>query len=157
MVASAAPARVTDSLHRLWVFDFDWTVVDENSDTWIHRCAPGGSLPPSVKNAYVAPDWVGYMNRVLGFLAQHGVTADDVRAQLEVRHEDMPYLLHSGCPFWLSGWLFPCGASPRVSVRPWWPEGSSQCLLVWGPGATVLPFTTTATRRAAALLPLGAG
>ncbi|GLC41808.1 hypothetical protein PLESTM_001241800 [Pleodorina starrii] len=83
--APTAPASPTaEEFHRLWVFDFDWTVVDENSDTWIHRCAPGGVLPPAIKDSYVAPDWVGYMNRVLGFLAQQGVTADDLRAQLQV-------------------------------------------------------------------------
>ncbi|GLC60957.1 hypothetical protein PLESTB_001699900 [Pleodorina starrii] len=83
--APTAPASPTgEELHRLWVFDFDWTVVDENSDTWIHRCAPGGVLPPAIKDSYVAPDWVGYMNRVLGFLAQQGVTADDLRAKLQV-------------------------------------------------------------------------
>ncbi|EFJ46483.1 hypothetical protein VOLCADRAFT_33391, partial [Volvox carteri f. nagariensis] len=68
----------------LWVFDFDWTVVDENSDTWIQRCAPGGALPPAVKDSYIPPDWVGYMNRVLSFLAEHGVTPNDLQAQLQV-------------------------------------------------------------------------
>ncbi|PNW73435.1 hypothetical protein CHLRE_14g631850v5 [Chlamydomonas reinhardtii] len=54
---------------RLWLFDFDYTIVDDNSDTWIHRCAPGGQLPSAVRDSYVAPDWIGYMNRVLSHLA----------------------------------------------------------------------------------------
>ncbi|GIL57330.1 hypothetical protein Vafri_12592 [Volvox africanus] len=84
MATRGTSTTPTSLLPRLWVFDFDWTVVDENSDTWIHRCAPGGSLPPALRNSYVPPDWVGYMNRVLEFLAQKGVTADDLRAQLQV-------------------------------------------------------------------------
>lgn len=51
------------------LFDFDYTIVDDNSDTWIHRCAPGGQLPSAVRDSYVAPDWIGYMNRVLSHLA----------------------------------------------------------------------------------------
>ncbi|GLI67566.1 hypothetical protein VaNZ11_011792 [Volvox africanus] len=84
MATKGTPTTPTSVLPRLWVFDFDWTVVDENSDTWIHRCTPGGSLPPALRNSYVPPDWVGYMNRVLDFLSQKGVTADDLRAQLQV-------------------------------------------------------------------------
>ncbi|KAG2447992.1 hypothetical protein HYH02_007020 [Chlamydomonas schloesseri] len=60
------PAPTAD---RLWLFDFDYTIVDDNSDTYIHRCAPGGQLPPAVRDSYVAPDWIGYMNRVLSHLA----------------------------------------------------------------------------------------
>ncbi|KAG2486783.1 hypothetical protein HYH03_014582 [Edaphochlamys debaryana] len=82
-MAPEAP-RAQTPLRRLWLFDFDWTVVNENSDTWIHRAAPGGSLPAAVADSYVAPDWIGYMNRVLSYLAEQGISAEDVRKQLEI-------------------------------------------------------------------------
>ncbi|PNH08281.1 putative phosphatase phospho2 [Tetrabaena socialis] len=81
------------------VFDFDWTVVDENSDKWIRRCMPGGAaLPADVAGSYVAPDWVGFMNRVLGCLAQHGVTLDDLRAELQEAEE--AEVLRAACVPW---------------------------------------------------------
>lgn len=84
MPTAASPGKPTAEVPRLWVFDFDWTVVNENSDTWIHRCAPGGSLPTAVENSYVSPDWIGYMNLVLTFLAKQGVSAEKLRAKLQV-------------------------------------------------------------------------
>lgn len=36
----------------LFVFDFDHTVVDANSDTWIYKCLENEALPNAVKSTY---------------------------------------------------------------------------------------------------------
>uniref|UniRef100_A0A8D0BX51 Kelch like family member 23 n=2 Tax=Salvator merianae TaxID=96440 RepID=A0A8D0BX51_SALMN len=53
----------------LLVFDFDHTIVDENSDTWIVRCAPASKLPDEIKNSYQKGLWTEYMGRVFRYLA----------------------------------------------------------------------------------------
>jgi len=41
----------------LFVFDFDHTVLDANSDTAIYRALPGGALPDAVKALYRPGQW----------------------------------------------------------------------------------------------------
>lgn len=67
----------------LVVFDFDHTVVHANSDTWVHKAAPGGCLPPSVKDLYRDGDWTGFMNQIFAYMSTQGVTADQMRAVME--------------------------------------------------------------------------
>ncbi|XP_055010698.1 pyridoxal phosphate phosphatase PHOSPHO2 isoform X2 [Boleophthalmus pectinirostris] len=67
----------------LMVFDFDHTVVDDNSDTWVIRCLPGGTLPDSVKNSYRKGHWTEYMGNVLKYIGEQNVTPDQIRSELE--------------------------------------------------------------------------
>jgi phosphoserine phosphatase len=48
----------------LYVFDFDHTIVDQNSDIFIYRALPGGILPDHIKESYVTGKWTEYMQRV---------------------------------------------------------------------------------------------
>lgn len=36
----------------LLVFDFDNTIIDDNSDTWIVQCAPEKKLPIELQDSY---------------------------------------------------------------------------------------------------------
>ncbi|XP_013887156.1 pyridoxal phosphate phosphatase PHOSPHO2 [Austrofundulus limnaeus] len=67
----------------LMVFDFDHTVVDNNSDTWVIKCLPGQTLPDSVKNSYRKGHWTEYMGRVMNYIGDQGVGPDRVRGVLE--------------------------------------------------------------------------
>ncbi|KAM9366230.1 pyridoxal phosphate phosphatase PHOSPHO2 [Symphorus nematophorus] len=67
----------------LMVFDFDHTVVDDNSDTWVIRCLPGQALPDSVKNSYRKGHWTEFMGRVMNYIGDQEVSPDRVRSVME--------------------------------------------------------------------------
>ncbi|KAM8806534.1 PHOP2 phosphatase, partial [Eudromia elegans] len=63
----------------LLVFDFDHTIIDENSDTWIVKCAPEKKLPSELRNSYCPGHWTDYMGRVFAYLGDSGVREDEMR------------------------------------------------------------------------------
>lgn len=63
----------------LLVFDFDHTIVDENSDTWIVKCAPNSKLPDEIRNSYRQGHWTEYMSRVFRYLGDSGVTEEEIK------------------------------------------------------------------------------
>ncbi|XP_074001534.1 pyridoxal phosphate phosphatase PHOSPHO2 [Numenius arquata] len=63
----------------LLVFDFDHTIVDENSDTWIVKCAPEKKLPNGLRNSYQPGHWTEYMGRVFAYLGDNGVKEDEMK------------------------------------------------------------------------------
>lgn len=67
----------------LVVFDFDHTVVDDNSDIWVLRCAPEKCVPAWLKASYERGRWTEYMGRVLSYLRDQSVCPDTVRSVLE--------------------------------------------------------------------------
>lgn len=67
----------------LMVFDFDHTVVDDNSDTWVIRCLPDQTLPDSVKNTYRKGHWTEFMGRVMNYIGDQQVSPDRVRSVME--------------------------------------------------------------------------
>ncbi|XP_070686086.1 pyridoxal phosphate phosphatase PHOSPHO2 [Pempheris klunzingeri] len=67
----------------LMVFDFDHTVVDDNSDTWVIRCLPDKTLPDSVKNSYRKGHWTEFMGRVMSYIGDQEVSPDRVRSVME--------------------------------------------------------------------------
>ena len=59
----------------LVVFDFDETIVNCNSDTFINALAPGGTIPDTIWNSFLDDnDWTAYMQQVFGYLHRSGVT-----------------------------------------------------------------------------------
>uniref|UniRef100_A0A5F8HIA0 Phosphoethanolamine/phosphocholine phosphatase n=2 Tax=Monodelphis domestica TaxID=13616 RepID=A0A5F8HIA0_MONDO len=70
----------------LLVFDFDETIVNENSDDSLLRAAPGQKLPDSLRATYREGFYNEYMQRVFKYLGDEGVKPQDVR---EV-YEDIP-------------------------------------------------------------------
>ncbi|NXO01599.1 PHOP2 phosphatase, partial [Rhinopomastus cyanomelas] len=63
----------------LLVFDFDHTIVDENSDTWIVKCAPEKKLPSGLRNSCQPGLWTEYMGRVFVYLGDNGVKEDEMK------------------------------------------------------------------------------
>ena len=61
----------------LFAFDFDHTVVNENSDTYITKLAKA-PVPKEVKSFYDGTNWTEYMNKVFIYLHQQGVTIQDI-------------------------------------------------------------------------------
>ena len=61
----------------LCVFDFDETVVECNSDTWIYTLAPKQMIPDKLKEGFDGVNWTGYMRNVFDYLYECGVTRED--------------------------------------------------------------------------------
>ncbi|TNN77130.1 putative phosphatase phospho2 [Liparis tanakae] len=67
----------------LMVFDFDHTVVDDNSDTWVIKCLPGQTLPDSVENSYRKGHWTEFMGNVMKYIGDQKVSPETVRSVME--------------------------------------------------------------------------
>lgn len=63
----------------LLVFDFDNTIIDDNSDTWIVQCAPDKKLPIELQDSYQKGLWTEFMGRVFKYLRDEGVKADELK------------------------------------------------------------------------------
>ncbi|KAJ6225233.1 hypothetical protein RDWZM_003778 [Blomia tropicalis] len=61
----------------LFVFDFDETIVNCNSDTYIDRLAPGGVIPEQLWKSFKNDnDWTAYMQQVFAYLHSVGIRED---------------------------------------------------------------------------------
>ncbi|XP_054163370.1 probable phosphatase phospho2 [Oppia nitens] len=91
VVAAAAAATTPTVITELVVFDFDETIVDCNSDTFINELAPdGGHIPDELYAEFLLNNrWTEYMAKVLGYLHSRGVRELDLRQCLK----RMPFLV----------------------------------------------------------------
>lgn len=48
----------------LLAFDFDHTIIGDNSDTYIAKLAPGGKIPKEIKDLYSERGWTHFMGQV---------------------------------------------------------------------------------------------
>ena len=64
----------------LVVFDFDETIVNCNSDTFINSLATDGRIPLEITDKYFdCKNWTEYMRQVFTYLHKIGVTEEDLR------------------------------------------------------------------------------
>ncbi|OWF35641.1 pyridoxal phosphate phosphatase PHOSPHO2-like [Mizuhopecten yessoensis] len=63
----------------LLAFDFDHTMVEENSDLWVKRLAPGGELPQEIEDKYSNDGWTDYMATIFEFLHGTGIRQPDFK------------------------------------------------------------------------------
>lgn len=61
----------------LYAFDFDYTIVNVNSDTQIAKLLPN-PLPKEIKEFYDGSNWTEYVNKVLEYLYASGVTIEKI-------------------------------------------------------------------------------
>lgn len=76
-------AHISSNKRFLIFFDFDETVVDETSDDMVVQAVPGQYLPGWLKDTYQPGHYNEYMQRVLAYLAEQGVTESDIRTVME--------------------------------------------------------------------------
>ncbi|XP_033025903.1 phosphoethanolamine/phosphocholine phosphatase isoform X1 [Lacerta agilis] len=74
---------VTQGQKYLLIFDFDETIVNENSDESILQAAPGKQLPESIRSTYREGFYNEYMQRVLQYMCDQGVKMADFKAAYE--------------------------------------------------------------------------
>lgn len=60
----------------LLAFDFDHTLIDENSDLSVKKLAPNGQLPESIEAQYSATGWTEYMAAIFKYLHSIGWILD---------------------------------------------------------------------------------
>lgn len=64
--------------HSVVAFDFDHTVVDDNTDTVIWRLAENGALPARITERRQHLPWTQFVQVVLDYLHEIGRSADDI-------------------------------------------------------------------------------
>uniref|UniRef100_A0A0B6ZFU4 Pyridoxal phosphate phosphatase PHOSPHO2 n=1 Tax=Arion vulgaris TaxID=1028688 RepID=A0A0B6ZFU4_9EUPU len=62
----------------LLVFDFDHSLIDENSDEYITKVAPGGVLPEEIKSLYEEDGWTDYMAEIFKYLHSNGIAPENI-------------------------------------------------------------------------------
>ncbi|KAF7239685.1 Phosphoethanolamine/phosphocholine phosphatase [Varanus komodoensis] len=67
----------------LLVFDFDETIVNENSDDSVLQVAPDKTLPESLRQTFQEGSYNKYMQHVLRYLGDQGVKMADFKAVYE--------------------------------------------------------------------------
>ncbi|XP_077482723.1 putative phosphatase phospho1 isoform X1 [Stigmatopora argus] len=67
----------------LVLFDFDETLVNENSDDAVLRALPGQRLPDWLKNSYREGHYNEHMQQILTYMAEQGVSRNAVRSAVE--------------------------------------------------------------------------
>ncbi|RUS71963.1 hypothetical protein EGW08_020276 [Elysia chlorotica] len=62
----------------LMAFDFDHTLIDENSDLFVIKLAPNGDLPDEIKELYADHGWIDYMGQIFKYLHKNGTRESDI-------------------------------------------------------------------------------
>lgn len=62
----------------LYAFDFDHTIVNENSDTFINQLLLDKVLTPSVRSTYDGTNWTEFMNNVFTLHHQQEVSIQQI-------------------------------------------------------------------------------
>ena len=51
----------------LIAFDFDHTLIDENSDLYVIKLAPNKDLPDEIKDLHEDHGWINYMSQIFKY------------------------------------------------------------------------------------------
>ncbi|ESP04317.1 hypothetical protein LOTGIDRAFT_136443 [Lottia gigantea] len=66
----------------LLAFDFDHTIIDDNSDIHIINLAPNGKLPQAIKDQYDDDGWTEYMGTIFEYLHENGVQEENIKQNM---------------------------------------------------------------------------
>lgn len=64
----------------LVLFDFDETIINESSDDAVVRALPSQRLPAWLKNSYREGHYNEFMQKVLAYMAEEGVSKDSIQS-----------------------------------------------------------------------------
>lgn len=78
-ILSWGKPNLSGTMKILLAFDFDNTIIDDNSDTWIVQCAPEKKLPIDLQNSYKKGFWTEFMGRVFKYLGDQGIREDEMK------------------------------------------------------------------------------
>jgi len=71
-------SSIEDDKRILLVFDFDHSIIEENSDLHVRKLAPGGVLTDSITALYKNDGWTDYMAEIFKYLHSIGKTQNDI-------------------------------------------------------------------------------
>lgn len=75
--------RVFQMSKKLAVFDFDHTIIDENSDIVVRDIVPKEEIPASVKQLYKSDGWTAYMQGVFDVLHNKEISENKIQQTIE--------------------------------------------------------------------------
>lgn len=75
--------KAGDNQKILVAFDFDHTVIDDNSDIYVSNLCPNGTIPQDIKDKYSDRGWTDYMGAIFEYLHSKGVTEADLKSCIE--------------------------------------------------------------------------
>ncbi|XP_034049929.1 probable phosphatase phospho1 [Thalassophryne amazonica] len=82
-----APSNCTQNASQehqfLMFFDFDETIINENSDDAVARTLPGQQLPDWLKNCFRKGHYIEHSQRILAYMAEQGVSKDAIQSTVE--------------------------------------------------------------------------
>lgn len=62
----------------LIAFDFDHTIIDDNSDIRVQDLAPGKQIPSDIKNLYSSNGWTEYMAAIFSYVHKAGTKQENI-------------------------------------------------------------------------------
>lgn len=68
---------------KLFVFDFDHTVVDDNTDIVIRDLVAKDKIPSHVTSLYKHSGWIPYMQEIFNILKENNIRKDDIHKAIE--------------------------------------------------------------------------
>ncbi|XP_063281602.1 phosphoethanolamine/phosphocholine phosphatase [Pelobates fuscus] len=74
---------MASTLKYLLIFDFDETIVNENSDDSVTQVAPGQELPDWLRQTFEEGYYNQYMQRVFAYFGEKGVKIVDIKSVYE--------------------------------------------------------------------------
>lgn len=84
MTASSHQSHAASHQQRFLVlFDFDETIINESSDDAVVRALPSQCLPDWLKNSYREGHYNEFMQKVLAYMAEEGVSKDSIQSAVE--------------------------------------------------------------------------
>lgn len=84
MTAASHLAHAESHQQRFLVlFDFDETIINESSDDAVVRALPGQCLPDWLRNSYREGHYNEFMQKVLAYMAEEGVSKGSIQSAVE--------------------------------------------------------------------------
>uniref|UniRef100_A0A8C5WHB3 Phosphoethanolamine/phosphocholine phosphatase n=1 Tax=Leptobrachium leishanense TaxID=445787 RepID=A0A8C5WHB3_9ANUR len=74
---------MSNTLKYLLIFDFDETIINENSDDSVVQVAPGQELPDWLRETFEEGYYNRYMQKVFEYFGDQGVTLADIKTAYE--------------------------------------------------------------------------
>jgi pyridoxal phosphate phosphatase PHOSPHO2 len=72
-----------DSRRTLIAFDFDHTIVEENTDIFLLRLLEGKDLPDEILSQKQSLGWTHYMGKIFQYLHSQGVKSQSIRTHMQ--------------------------------------------------------------------------
>ncbi|XP_063932114.1 pyridoxal phosphate phosphatase PHOSPHO2-like [Zophobas morio] len=70
-------------MQNLAIFDFDHTILDDNSDTAILELVDKNEIPQEIKNIQFTDGWTAFMQAIFTYMYEKGVTVEQILSHVQ--------------------------------------------------------------------------